>query len=151
MAGSLVLTHLNHSWCLWNHKCRWVWALLCQSPERLLGQVHGVFSEERWDLQTGILSSSLVLPFFLSVCIFEKGTLIAKTIPVVIRKTRGWFMIFWQVQARGEPFCPLVRGPGTHSSALTSLEVFPDLQWHQCFNFTADCDPIPLSCLAKKG
>lgn len=34
---------------------------------------------------------------------------------------------------------------------FTSLEVFPDLQWHQCFNFTADCDPIPLSYWAKKG
>lgn len=28
---------------------------------------------------------------------------------------------------------------------FTSLEVFTDLQWHQCFSFTADCDPIPLS------
>lgn len=58
-------------------------------------------------------------------------------------------MVFWGILCK-------YREEENHSAHLsedqapvlwlfTSLEVFPDLQWHQCFNFTADCDPIPLS------
>lgn len=153
MARLLVLTHLNHSGCLWNHKCRWVWALLCQSPERLLGQIHGFFLNKGG---TCNLVFCLPLKCYLSFSFrCWKMHLDCKDFSSCNKKKQRMIYVFLGILCK-------YREEENHSAHLsedqalilllfTSLEVFPDLQWHQCFNFTADCDPIPLSYWAKKG
>lgn len=131
MARSLVLTHVNHSdvseitnvgEC--EHSC-------VKVLKGCLAKYIGYFLNKG-----GTCNLVLCLPLRCYLSCFQfhfwKRHLVAKTIPTVIRKSRGWFMIFWQTQGRGEPFlptCQSTRHPlfcfnflwGVHWLAVTPL------------------------------
>lgn len=155
MARSLVLTHLHHSWCLWNHKYRWVWALLGEFLKDCLAKYKGFFLNKDGDCSLAFCLPLRCCLSFSQFSFLRRASWLQRFFPVAIKiKDEDDFCFLWEYSAN------------TVKNRIVLTTCHGTCHLFLCFTHLLGCslmcsdtsaltlqltDPAPLSYWTKKG